>query len=202
MAKKKAAKKKAAAPKTTRKEKSRENKAKHVNVSTRKPKGKSKGKGKRGVVVYPVPAEGAGEYSKDLNIETVLDMIIDGRSYDDMAANFSISLRKLHYFMAESDAKDEKGELKPPDMQNSARVREALITSAHKFEQMAEDVLKDAEKGKRGWRGFIKLEQAKQLAQHYRWRASKRYPKGYGDKVQQEHSGVVGIQQITGMTVV
>jgi len=34
-----------------------------------------------------------------------------------------------------------------------------------------------------------------------KWIASKLAPKKYGDKTQTEHSGVVGVQQITGMIV-
>jgi hypothetical protein len=196
MAKKKAAKKKPVAKKVTRKVKSKVNKAKHKNVAKKtvvkrsvKPKGKGKGN-----------ALASDKVRKDFDIEVILTQIIDGLSYRDIAASFGKSLRELHEYIT-TDEPVKEGQETPQKGGRSARVREALIISAHTFEQMAEDVLIAAEKGKRGWKGFVKLEQAKQLAQHYRWRASKRFPKGYGDKVQQEHSGLIGVQQITGMEV-
>jgi hypothetical protein len=193
---KKAAKKKPVAKKVTRKVKSKVNKAKHKNVAKKtvvkrsvKPKGKDKGN-----------ALASKNGRKDFDIEVILNMIIEGASYKQIAEAFGQGLRQLHEYIT-TDEPVPEGQETPKTGSRSARVREALIISAHTFEQMAEDVLIAAEKGKKNWKGFVKLEQAKQLAQHYRWRASKRFPKGYGDKVQQEHSGLIGVQQITGMEV-
>lgn len=77
-------------------------------------------------------------------------------------------------------------ELEP---QRSARVRNARISSAKMWDEKAETLLAGAKTD-------FKLAQAKELAHHYRWRASKTAPKEYGDKTAVEHSGSVTLQQL------
>jgi hypothetical protein len=63
------------------------------------------------------------------------------------------------------------------DPERSARVREARITAARHFDERAEQVLKDAADP-------FELAKARELASHYRWKASKSNPREYGDKIE------------------
>jgi hypothetical protein len=69
--------------------------------------------------------------------------------------------------------------------ERSARVREARIAMAKVWDERAEDEIRLAE-------DELSLKKAKEIAHHYRWRASKIAPKEYGDKVQQEVTGADG----------
>lgn len=116
-----------------------------------------------------------------INIELVIEMIIEGDSYRTMAKKLKVKLTKLHDFTSKEE--------------HSARVREAMNISADTFAEMAEEVLLKAKLNQ--W----SMAKARELAQHYRWKASKRRPKTYGDKVQTELSGSLDIKQITGMQI-
>jgi len=99
----------------------------------------------------------------ELNLDEIVEMILQGDSYKTIAQKLGINLSTLHKFTSNPN--------------HSARVREALIISASTFDDKAEQVLKDA-KG-----NMIEIQRARELAQHYRWKASKRAPKVYGDKL-------------------
>jgi len=64
------------------------------------------------------------------------------------------------------------------DTERSARVREARIASARHWDEQAEAVLIDADANLPG-----SIAKARELASHYRWRASKYAPRDYGDKL-------------------
>ena len=66
-----------------------------------------------------------------------------------------------------------------------ARAREARIHAARIWDEKALSVVEQA-------LDLFELQRAKELAHHYRWRASKTAPKDYGDKVTQEHTGADG----------
>ena len=68
------------------------------------------------------------------------------------------------------------------DKQRSARAREAMQRSALAFDEMAEEGIKGA-------RNILALSRARELAQHYRWRAAKRNPAEFSDRVKQIVSG-------------
>jgi hypothetical protein len=72
------------------------------------------------------------------------------------------------------------------DSDRSTRVREARADTAMLWDEKAEQVLDDS-------KDFLSLAKAREIASHYRWRASKIAPKIYGDKQQVEHSGSVDI---------
>jgi len=152
-----------------------------------KPNVSQKPKGTKKLVLHPTVKKflaaqpNTKTKKKDLDIDVILRMIIDGLSYRAMAKKLKVDLMVLHNF-ASSDI-------------HSARVREAMNTSADTFAEMAEDIMIKARMNQ--W----SLVKARELAQHYRWMASKRRPKSYGDKVQTEVSGTLGLQQITGMQV-
>jgi hypothetical protein len=156
-------------------------------VKKSKPNVSQKPKGTKKLVIHPTVKKflaakpNTKTKKKDLDIEIIIKMIIDGLSYRAIAKKLHIDLHNLHNFTSSE--------------QHSARVREALTTSADTFAEMAEDIMIKARMNQ--W----SLVKARELAQHYRWMASKRRPKSYGDKVQTEVSGTLGLQQITGMQV-
>ncbi len=96
-------------------------------------------------------------------IDDIIECIIQGDTYAVMAKTFDVSLGLLHEFLT-------KGE-------HSARVLAAMRQSAKSYADKAEQVLKDAEATRE------EIMRARELAQHYRWAASKRNPKEYGDKL-------------------
>lgn len=63
------------------------------------------------------------------------------------------------------------------DPERSARVRDAREQLAKLWDEKAEDVLQQA-------RDEFTLKKARELASHYRWRASKTAPREYGDRVE------------------
>ena len=86
-----------------------------------------------------------------------------GKSISQVASDFSVSRSTLWRWL-ESDP------------QRSARAREARQSSAESWDDKAERTLSDAGEP-------FELARARELAQHYRWRASKIAPKVYGDKL-------------------
>jgi hypothetical protein len=66
-----------------------------------------------------------------------------------------------------------------------ARAREARAKASSAWDEKAERGIAEASDA-------FELAKAKELAHHYRWRASKIAPKLYGDKVQTEVTGVDG----------
>lgn len=75
------------------------------------------------------------------------------------------------------------------DVGRSARVRKCLESSAHAYDEMACQVLKDLKSDSTQ----ADVSRARELASHYRWRASKRNPKTYGDKLDLNHSGKIDL---------
>jgi hypothetical protein len=70
------------------------------------------------------------------------------------------------------------------DPERSARVREARAAMARVWDEKAERRIDGAA-------DEFELKKAKELAHHFRWRASKVAPKEYGDRQAVEHSGSV-----------
>lgn len=101
--------------------------------------------------------------SKNIDIEIIIEKILSGESYREIADFFDISLGYLHKITSSSE--------------HSARVREALNISADSYSDMAEKVLKDA-KG-----NIVEIQRARELAQHYRWKAAKRNPRKYSERL-------------------
>ena len=72
------------------------------------------------------------------------------------------------------------------DPERSARAREARAATARYWDEKAsEGVAQSADP--------FELAKAKELAHHYRWRASKIAPKEYGDKLNLNHGGTVNL---------
>lgn len=95
----------------------------------------------------------------------IIIMLIDGYGYREIAQMVKIPLSTLHDFLNKPE--------------HSARAREALEYSASSYSELAEQVLKDV----RPDDTQVSMSRARELAQHYRWKASKRAPKIYGDKI-------------------
>jgi len=113
----------------------------------------------------------------DGKLDEIIEMLIDGDSYRVVAKKLNVPLSTLHDYTSKSE--------------HSARVREALLYSASTFDDKAEQVLKDADSN------LVEVQRARELAQHYRWKASKRAPKIYGDKLDVTSDG----EQIKGTIV-
>ena len=71
------------------------------------------------------------------------------------------------------------------DPERSARAREARINAARIWDEKAIDAIESANDP-------FELSRAKEIAHHYRWRASKAAPKDYGEKTTTEHTGANG----------
>ena len=68
------------------------------------------------------------------------------------------------------------------DEQRFARTNAARILAASAWDELAEHEIKQAQDP-------FELTRARELAHHYRWRASKIAPKEYGDKMETTHVG-------------
>lgn len=97
-------------------------------------------------------------------IDEICQMIIDGKTYRQIAEFYGVNLLKLHGYLAEDEGR-------------YTRAREALTISADTYADQAEQVLKDAPKD------GIEMQRARELSSFYKWKAAKRRPKDYGDKV-------------------
>lgn len=113
--------------------------------------------------------------------EDILSLLIDGETFKSIAKKYNVSLSTLHEYMNKAEF--------------SARTRNALEMSASSYADKAEEVLLLAEKDR------IEIQRARELAQHYRWKAGKRNPKKYGDKLDLGISGKVDVEQIKGMSI-
>lgn len=105
------------------------------------------------------------------DIEDAIQMIIDGKTFREIAVEFGFTVGALHKYLNKSE--------------HSARVAEALMISAASYADKAEEVLQDITKDS----NTVEMARARELAQHYRWKASKRNPRSYGDKVDVTSNG-------------
>lgn len=105
-------------------------------------------------------------------IEAVCERLANGVTMTAIAQEIGVTVGKLSQWIAS-------------DEEHSARAREARIHAARIWDEKALSVIEQA-------LDPFELQRAKELAHHYRWRASKTAPKEYGDKVTQEHTGADG----------
>lgn len=106
---------------------------------------------------------------KDEQIEEIIQWIIDGLSYRQMAEKLGCSLGLLHNYLSKNE--------------HHARANEAREVSANTYADKAEEVLLNAERDK------DELMRARELSQYYRWKAAKRLPKVYSDKIDHTSNG-------------
>ena len=105
-------------------------------------------------------------------IEAICERLSNGVTMTAIAEEIGVTVGKLSQWIAS-------------DEEHSARAREARIHAARIWDEKALSVVEQA-------LDPFELARAKELAHHYRWRASKTAPKEYGDKVTQEHTGANG----------
>ena len=107
-----------------------------------------------------------------IGIDALAQKIADGMSMTGIAAEVGVSIGTLLVWVDQ-------------DPERSARAREARIMSARIWDERAEAGIESASDP-------FELSRAKELAHHYRWRASKIAPREYGDKVSAEVTGADG----------
>ena len=98
-----------------------------------------------------------------MDIDKIIEMIIDGYTFRAISKKLDVPLSTLYDFTKRSE--------------HSARTRDALEISAQTYEEKAEEILIGADAS------AYEMQRARELAQHYRWKASKRSPRRYGDKI-------------------
>ncbi len=103
----------------------------------------------------------------DNRIDEIIDLILDGHTYRTIADHLRVPLTVLHRYISREE--------------HSARAREAIEFSASTFADKAEQVIMDVPDS--GETAQMAFQKARELAHHYRWKAAKRSPGGYGDKV-------------------
>lgn len=99
-------------------------------------------------------------------IEWLCDKLVAGETQTQIALDLGIGVATLSRWIAD-----------PEHPERSARAREARIAAARSFDDMAEQEL-------RGAKDPFTLARAKELAHHYRWKASKANPREYGEKIE------------------
>jgi hypothetical protein len=99
-------------------------------------------------------------------LEVVFEDIYNGLSYRAMAEKYGMSLTLLFEFLHNPE--------------HSARIKEVRQASADMDSDRAEQVLIESEGT------MAEVTRARELAQFYKWRASKKAPKYYGDKLETE----------------
>lgn len=104
-------------------------------------------------------------------VEWVREQVLELRTLSQIAQEADVALSTLIGWIAS-------------DAERSARIRDARRLAAEAWVEKAEQVVADAKNN-------FELQKARELAHHYRWRASKISPQ-YNDKVVQEHTGPGG----------
>lgn len=105
----------------------------------------------------------------ELNIDAICEDIISGLSYRAIAAKYGTNYTAVFKFVS--------------DENHSARVTHARLLSGDIYADKAEQVLIEADGT------MTEVTRAKELASHYRWKASKVNPKTFGDKVDVTSAG-------------
>lgn len=95
--------------------------------------------------------------------ETILRRLANAESLRAIAQSYSIDIGSLRWWIER-------------DTSRSARARAVRCVAAAAWDELAQEVIESAADP-------FELAKAKELAHHYRWRASKIAPKIYGDKV-------------------
>lgn len=112
----------------------------------------------------------------DGRLDEILDLFADGETFRGVARIVGVSTRTLNKFLTRKD--------------NVEQYYAVLQESSDSYASMAEEALRNSPADK------IEIQRARELAHHYRWMASKRNPKRYGDKldVDAKVSGNIVIQ--------
>lgn len=111
-----------------------------------------------------------------IGIDAICDRITSGLSMRTIAEAAGITKNALWRWLA-------------ADIDRSARARAARALAAWCWDEQAAELISSASSG-------LELGKARELAFHYRWRASKVAPKEYGDRVNLDHGGSVTLEQL------
>jgi hypothetical protein len=103
---------------------------------------------------------------ESFGIESICDELLNGETFTKIARKLGIARSALKRWIDADEAR-------------SARAREARIDAASAWDEKAEDCIELAGDP-------FELQRARELAHHYRWRASKIAPADYGDKKEPE----------------
>src|SRR5690554_5126868 len=99
----------------------------------------------------------------DDKLDEILDLFADGYAFRVVAKKMNVSTRTLHKFLSLPE--------------NQELYKGVLQESSDSYASLAEEVLINSPADR------IEIHRARELAQHYRWMASKRNPKKYGDRM-------------------
>jgi hypothetical protein len=120
---------------------------------------------KRAELKQDKPPKGAKLAACDAyGIDKICEQLIAGESQTDIASEIGVSIQTLIAWIAAVDHPE-----------RSARAREARTFAARTYADMAESELRAANDP-------FKLAKARELASHFRWKASKADPGVFGDK--------------------
>ena len=114
----------------------------------------------------------AGDKLDALGIDELCLALISGGSLSQIARDLKISTGSVINWIE-------------ADVERSARAKNARAQSAKFWDEQAETEIRQASDS-------FELTKARELAQHFRWRAKAVAPRDYGDKVVQEHVGAGG----------
>lgn len=116
----------------------------------------------------------------EFGIDQICEALASCRTMTSIAEHIGVSKGSLIAWIAE-------------DADRSARTKDSRNLAAIFWEEQAEAVVKYAA-------DEFELKKARELAQHYRWRASKIAPKDYGDKLEVSNVGMpmVIVKDFTG----
>jgi transposase len=109
----------------------------------------------------PPPLTGRGKLDA-LGIDALVEKIIEGKLQREICRDIGVAISSMVDWIAEDD-------------ERARRVKEARRAAARTYEEQAEQVIRDAAVR-------FELAKAKELAHHYRWRASRMDP-AYSEKV-------------------
>lgn len=104
----------------------------------------------------------------DEKLDEILDLFAEGHPFRVVAKKMNVSTRTLNKFLSLPE--------------NINEYRSVMQESSDSYASMAEETLLNAKGDK------FELQRARELAHHYRWMASKRNPKKYGEKLDVDHT--------------
>jgi DNA-binding transcriptional MocR family regulator len=110
-------------------------------------------------------------------IEEICEMLINGDSYRQIADHYGVGLGTVTRYLAQPE--------------HSAYAREARRAAGQTAADKAREILTSREP-----KDMVELMWMREQASHYRWEASKKNPKDYGDKVEIE--GNINTQRLNG----
>jgi transposase len=111
----------------------------------------------------------------EFGIDAICQDVSDGKSLTAIAKSVGTTIGSICTWLA-------------ADPERSARATAARRTTAWYWDEQAERELREAEPTTEG------IARARELASHFRWRSSKINPRDYGDKVDVNHAGAIGIR--------